>query len=165
MPEKNIYLIDSKNQTNLETEEASLEDRLATREYVFVPHLQHRNLSKVKVKEFFKQARLEQFNFDIGNREGICVLLLDQLASGLLGLLTCFPNRNEAFEVTKRMLDFISRVSSVKNVEYGKSELEGSSDVTTLKDVLSTFAGFARKGTRKNAKQKAIKQFEMNGKL
>lgn len=63
------------------------------------------------------------------------------------------------------MLDFISRVSSVKNVEYGKSELEGSSDVTTLKDVLSTFAGFARKGARKNAKQKAIRQFEMNRNL
>lgn len=91
--------------------------------------------------------------------------MLDQLASGLLGLLTCSPSRNEAFEVTKRMLDFISRISAVKNVEYGKSELDGSSDVTTLKDVLSTFAGFARKGARKNAKQKAIRHFEMNRNL
>ena len=32
----------------------------------------------------------------------------------------------------------------------------------TLKDVLSTFAGFARKGMRKNAKQRAIKQYELN---
>jgi hypothetical protein len=30
---------------------------------------------------------MEQFNFDIGNREGVCILLLDQMASGLLGLL------------------------------------------------------------------------------
>ncbi len=90
---------------------------------MFVPHLHHRNLSKVKVKEFFKQARLEQFNFDIGNREGMCVMLLDQLASGLLGLLAVSPSRNQASELVKRMLDFITRISEVKNVEYGRSEL------------------------------------------
>jgi hypothetical protein len=31
----------------------------------------------VKIKEFFKQAKIEKFYFDIGNKEGICVLLLD----------------------------------------------------------------------------------------
>ena len=65
----------------------------------------------------------------------------------------------------KKMLDFISRVSSVKTVEYGKSEFTGSSDVITLKDVLSTFAGFARRGVRKGAKQRAIRHFEMNRNL
>ena len=60
------------------------------------------------------------------------------------------------------MLDFISRISAVKNVDYGKNELAGSSDVITLKDVLSTFAGFARRGMRKNAKQRAIRQYEQN---
>ncbi len=160
LAEKNVYLIDGQPQESQDSEEASnLEDRLTTREYIFIPHLHHRNLTKVKVKEFFKHARLEQFNFDIGNREGTCVLLLDQLASGLLGLMTVYPSRTQALEQMKRMLDFITRISVVKNVEYGKSEFHGSSDVTTLKDVLSTFTGVARKGARKNAKQRAIKQF------
>lgn len=42
---------------------------------------------KVKVKEFFKQARMQMFNFDVGNKIGLCILLLDQLTSGVLGLL------------------------------------------------------------------------------
>lgn len=87
------------------------------------------------------------------------------MASGLLGLLSVSASREISFQSIKRMLDFISRVSSVKNVEYGKTELSGSSDVTTLKDVLSVFAGYARKGARKNAKQKAIRHFEMNRNL
>lgn len=36
---------------------------------------------------------MEQFNFDIGNREGVCILLLDQMASGLLGLLAVAENK------------------------------------------------------------------------
>jgi hypothetical protein len=37
--------------------------------------------------------------------------------------------------------------------------------VTTLKDVLSAFSGYARKMGRKNAKQKAIRHFELNRNL
>ena len=73
------------------------------------------------MKEFFKQARLEQFNFDIANRDGICVMLLDQLGSGLLGLLAVSASRQQANETIKRMLDFISKISSVKNVDYGRN--------------------------------------------
>ena len=78
-------------------------------------------MEKVRVKEFFKQARLEQFNFDIANRDGICVMLLDQLGSGLLGLLAVSASRQQANETIKRMLDFISKISSVKNVDYGRN--------------------------------------------
>ena len=90
------------------------------------------------------------------------MLLLDQLGSGMLGLLAVSSSRQEANEKVKKMLDFISKISSVKSVDYGRSELEGSSDVATLKDVSSAFAGFARRGLRKNAKQRAIRQYEMN---
>lgn len=81
--DKNMYLVES-NSTN---EQSSPQDRLSTRDYIFVPHMHHRNLSKIKIKDFFKEARLQQFNFDIGNKEGICVILLDQMASGVIGLL------------------------------------------------------------------------------
>ena len=46
------------------------------------------NLGRVKIKDFFRAARLEQFNFDVGTKEGVCVTLLDQLASGVVGLLS-----------------------------------------------------------------------------
>jgi hypothetical protein len=48
MPDKNIYIVDVPND-NEETEE-SPEERLSTREYIFIPHLHHKNLCKVKVK-------------------------------------------------------------------------------------------------------------------
>lgn len=36
---------------------------------------------------------MEKFNFDVGNKEGVCVLLLDQLTSGVLGLLSVSQNK------------------------------------------------------------------------
>ena len=52
----------------------------------------------------------------------------------------------------------MSRVSNVKNVDYGRSELDASSDSVGLKDALSVFTGFVRKGARRGAKQRAVKQ-------
>lgn len=89
LPEQQLYLVDA----HPDTSDLPPEDRLTAREYLFVPHLFHRNLGRVKIKDFFRGARLEQFNFDIGNREGVCVTLLDQLASGVLGLLSVADSR------------------------------------------------------------------------
>jgi len=36
---------------------------------------------------------MEKFNFDIANKEGVCVLLLDQLTSGVMGLLSVSQNK------------------------------------------------------------------------
>jgi hypothetical protein len=63
------------------------------------------------------------------------------------------------------MLDFVSKISSVKNVDYGRTEQGGSSDTITLKDVHSIFTGLLRKGVRKNAKQRAIKEHELSRNL
>jgi hypothetical protein len=120
----------------------------------------HSNLGKVKIKDFFRAARLEQFNFDVGNKEGVCVTLLDQLASGVVGLLSVAETREKATDRLKKMLDFISKISAVRSVEYGRSDLGGSSDGVTLKDVQSVFTGIVRKGVRKDAKARAIKAFE-----
>lgn len=78
-------------------------------------------MGKVKIKDFFRAARLEQFNFDVGNKEGVCVTLLDQLASGVIGLLAVAENKDKAIERLKKMLDFISKISSVRSVDYGRS--------------------------------------------
>lgn len=59
----------------------------------------------------------------------------------------------------------MTKLSSVKNVDYGRTELSGSSDAITLKDVHSTFSGMIRKGGRRNAKQRAVKQYEMSRNL
>jgi hypothetical protein len=58
------------------------------------------------------------------------------------------------------MLDFICKISAVRSVEYGRSDLGGSSDGVTLKEVQSVFTGIVRKGVRKDAKARAIKAFE-----
>jgi hypothetical protein len=62
-------------------------DKLSSRKYTFIPYIHHDNLNTVKMKTFFKNARLENVNYDIQNKEGICILLVDQLSSGVLGLL------------------------------------------------------------------------------
>ncbi len=80
------------------------------------PSLYHKNLGKVKIKDFFRAARLQQFNFDVANKEGVCVTLLDQLASGVIGLLAVAENREKVVQRLKKMLDFISKISVVKNV-------------------------------------------------
>jgi hypothetical protein len=86
--------------------------------------------------------------------------LLDQLASGVVGLLSVAETKEKAIERLKRMLDFISKISAVRSVEYGRSELGASADGVSLKDVQSVFTGFVRKGARKDAKARAIKAFE-----
>lgn len=87
-------------------------------------------------------------------------MLLDQMTSGIIGLLSVAESRDQTTERLKKMLDFISKISSVKNVDYGRSQLESSADGVSLKDVLSVFTGMVRKGIRHNAKQKAIKKYE-----
>lgn len=101
----------------------------------------------------------------MANKEGVCVTLLDQLASGVIGLLAVAENREKVVERLKKMLDFISKISVVKNVEYGKSELGSSNDGISLKDVQSLFTGMVRKGVRKDAKARAVKAFEMKQNL
>lgn len=56
------------------------------------------------------------------------------------------------------MLDFISKISAVKSVDYGRAD--GGSEGVSLKDVQSVFTGFVRKGVRKEAKARALKAFE-----
>lgn len=56
------------------------------------------------------------------------------------------------------MLDFISKISAVKSVEYGRSD--GGCEGVSLKDVQSLFTGIVRKGARKDAKARAVKAFE-----
>ena len=65
----------------------------------------------------------------------------------------------------KRVIEFIVRLSSVKNVDYGHTDCEPATDRITIKDMLSLFISLLRKDERKNAKQKAIREHQMNGSL
>lgn len=53
LPDSQLYLVDPDPQGD-----QAPEDRLSAREYLFVPHLVHRNLGRVKIKDFFRAARL-----------------------------------------------------------------------------------------------------------
>lgn len=44
------------------------------------------------MKTFFKMARLEGISFDLQGKQGVCMLLVDQLCSGVLGLLAISSN-------------------------------------------------------------------------
>lgn len=71
----------------------------------------------------------------------------------------------ESIQSMKRVIEFIVRLSSVKNVDYGHTDCEPATDRITIKDMLSLFISLLRKDERKNAKQKAIREHQMNGTL
>ena len=59
-------------------------------------------------------------------------------------------------------MEFIVRITDVKNVAYGSSDLEPSTDRASVKDMLSLFTDILRKKDRVDAKSKAIKKFNNN---
>ena len=59
----------------------------------------------------------------------------------------------------KRVIEFIIRLTEIKNVDYGHTDCEPASDKISIKDMLSLFLSLVRKDERKNAKQKAIKEY------
>jgi hypothetical protein len=145
------YVEETKDSDALTVRTSATEDRrsanyteasqmgLVAREYIFVPHFLNKNFSRINIKEFFKQARIEEFNFDIAQKNGVCMMLFDELASGEMGLMAVSENREESVEKLKKVLEFIARITQVKNVSYGKSELEPSTDALLITDIISRF--------------------------
>lgn len=56
-------------------------------------------------------------------------------------------------------------MSDVKNVSYGKTDSQPSTDRILVKDMLNLFLTMVRKDDKTNAKAKAVKQFENNQNL
>lgn len=82
-----------------------------------------------------------------------------------MSMMSVGKTENETANLIKNVLQFIARISCVKNVSYGRTDCEPSSDKILLKDMLNLFMTIMRKDERSNAKAKAIKQFENNQKL
>lgn len=97
-------------------------NNLVERSYIFIPHFFNQNMFKIKIKQFFKQARIERFNFDIGNKEGLCIMLLDTLSSGTMSIMSVTRSELEGVTLLKNILEFIVKMSEVKNVCYGKTD-------------------------------------------
>ena len=103
---------------------------------------------------------MQKFNFDIGNREGLCIMLLDSLTSGTMSMMAVSKSYQEAVNMLKNVLQFIIRLSDIKNVGYGRTDSQPSTDRILIKDMLNLFLSMVRKDQKTNAKFKAIKQFE-----
>ena len=82
-----------------------------------------------------------------------------------MSLMSVSSEEFESIQSMKRVIEFIVRLSSVKNVDYGHTDCEPATDRITIKDMLSLFISLLRKDERKNAKQKAIREHQMNGTL
>jgi hypothetical protein len=164
-PERSEYLIDSpeeKPETPAEPDTSASESPLSAqplleRSYIFIPHVFNQNMFKIKIKEFFRQAKMERFYFDIGNKEGVCILLLDELTSGTISLMTVGTGEHETVNQIKSVLEFVARVSVLKNVDYGRNENEPSTDKILFKDMLNLFMSMVRKDQRAGSKARALK--------
>ena len=87
-------------------------------------------------------------------------MLLDQLTSGTMSMMAVSGIQFQAVSLLKRVVQFIVRLSAVKNVDYGRTDTEPSTDRISIKDVLSLFISIVRKDERVDAKKKAIRHHE-----
>ena len=87
-------------------------------------------------------------------------MLLDQLTSGTMSMMAVSGVPFQSITLLKRVVEFIVRLSEVKNVNYGRTDSEPSTDRILIKDVLSLFISLVRKDERSDAKKKAIRQYE-----
>ena len=82
-----------------------------------------------------------------------------------MSLMSVSNEELESIQSMKKVIEFIARLSSIRNVDYGHTDCEPATDRITIKDMMSLFTSLLRKDERKNAKQKAIREHEMNGSL
>jgi hypothetical protein len=79
-------------------------------------------------------------------------MLLDSLTSGTMSMMAVSRNDQEAINLLKNVLDFIVRMSDVRNVTYGKTDSEPSTDRILVKDMLNLFLSMVRRDEKSNAK-------------
>ena len=82
-----------------------------------------------------------------------------------MSLMTVSTDELETVAMMRKVVEFVVKLSSVKNVSYGLSDSEPPTDRISIKDMLSLFISLMRKAERKNAKQKAIREHGMKGNL
>lgn len=80
------------------------------------------------MKNFFKMARLEGISYDLQEKKGICMLLVDQLSSGVLGLLSIHRDFEENVDELYRAVSFVSKQAKTPVLKYGTSDSSSRSD-------------------------------------
>lgn len=72
-------------------------------------------------------------------------MLLDSLTSGTMSMMAVTKYEHQAILLLKNVLEFIVKMSDVKNVTYGKTDSEPSTDRILIKDMLNLFMTMVRK--------------------
>lgn len=72
-------------------------------------------------------------------------MLLDSLTSGTMSMMAVSKSFNEGVNLLKNVLEFIIRLSDIKNVGYGRTDSEPSTDRILIKDMLNLFMSMVRK--------------------
>ncbi|EGB03621.1 hypothetical protein AURANDRAFT_67879 [Aureococcus anophagefferens] len=81
----------------------------AKRSYVLVPGFYHPGLAALKYSSFFKLCRLHGIAFDLAKRRGPVLLLVDSLASGVVGAVTEGANKLDALRLCHKFLTFVRK--------------------------------------------------------
>ena len=76
-----------------------------------------------------------------------------------MSLMSVSVDEYDSIMIMKKVIEFIIRQTEIKNVDYGHTDCEPASDKISIKEMLSLFLSLVRKDERKNAKQKAIKEY------
>jgi hypothetical protein len=72
-------------------------------------------------------------------------MLLDALTSGTMSMMAVSRSDYETVNLLKNVLDFIVKLSDIKNVTYGKTDCEPSTDRILIKDMMNLFLTMVRK--------------------
>ena len=135
---------------------------ISTRRYLFAPYVCNPRLNNIELKTFFKFSKIAGIQYDFERKEGTCMLLVDILTSGVLGLLSIYKSEEEINDSMHRALDFIhSQCKQNKTVNFGTNILKPRCDRMPLQDVLSIFSRLKQRKQREQNKINASRQYNL----
>lgn len=101
--------------------------------YFLVPQLNYDGLTAFKFSSYFKLCRLYGLSFNVHTGIGVLIILIDSLASGILGIIVEGTNRLEVLGSTLKFLMFLKKHVTSANILQD----DGTKDATDLSHMTS----------------------------
>ncbi|KAJ8602198.1 hypothetical protein CTAYLR_003604 [Chrysophaeum taylorii] len=102
--------------------------------YFLAPQIYHEGLVSMKFASFFKICRLHGMSFNVRHRTGPMFLLVDSLASGLIGALVQGPHRLDVLMSAFKLIAFLKKHVTTAHILYR----DGVPDVLNLAELVVT---------------------------
>ena len=100
------------------------------RHYVACEYVYHPNLASLQYSTFFNLCRLQGVSFDLKQKAGTAFMLVDSLASGVLGMMSVAETRFEALRGMSQTFEFIQEQVGTRSIPSEFHEEAGNFQAT-----------------------------------